>query len=145
MASLAVLGTSTLWKDLRMNGDREWLLHEYSEGTLMFCHNGSYLPDKDQTCCFATMVVLGQKTGQLATATYCKYTDAYTASNYRGELIGGILVTLLLQVCKACVHCTSNQSLDICCDNLGVVSHGNNYLQPLPKWQDQQDVLSLLH
>lgn len=142
--SLEALGSLEVWRNLRLDDDGNWLLQAYAEGTLTICHDGSYMPNLDTTRCSAATVFLGMKTGQIATVTYCEQTSVSTASNYRGELIGGVLATLLLLALAECTESRPPCTLNIYCDNLGVVSHGNNYLRPLPERQVQHDVLSLL-
>ena len=68
-----------------------------------------------------------------------------TAFNYRGEIIGGVLATLLLRALSIISAPPSKATqFPIYCDNLGVVCHGNDFLRHLPEKQGQQDVLILL-
>jgi hypothetical protein len=126
-----------------LNGDSKFLVDEFSSGLLLRCHNGSYMPDRAPASCSAATILLCRIPGQIAKVT-CETTDSDTALNYRGELIGGVMATLLLHGLAKFSNNKSQHTHDIYCDNLGVISHGNNYLRSLPEHQVQQDVLILL-
>jgi hypothetical protein len=102
------------------------------------------MPDKDEDRCSAPVVLLCTKSRQLATITYCETTDRETASNYRGELIGAVLATTTLKVVSEYDHYNYTTPVMIYCDNLGVVTHGNNFVRSLPEKQVHLDLLSAL-
>ena len=79
------------------------------------------------------------ETGQLATVMFCEKTSTSTASNYRGELIGGVRTTLSLIALTDWTKSQSKHTLEIYCDNLGAVFHGNTYLRFY-----QNDTLSMM-
>jgi hypothetical protein len=76
----------------------------------------------------------------MTTVTVVERTDAKSASNYRGELLGGLLLALLL---RAATLDTSLEYASVAawCDNLGVVGHGNNCHRSLPEKQAQADLV----
>jgi hypothetical protein len=135
---------STPWKTLQVDGDGTWLAHAYERGTLMIVHDGSYMADLDNTRCSAAVVVLCTASRNMATITHCEVTDANTASNYRGELIGAVLSTSFLLILSKHTRAAKGGTCSIYCDNLGVVSHGNNFTRSLPEKQVQSDLICLL-
>jgi hypothetical protein len=80
----------------------------------------------------------------MASITHSEATDARTASNYRGELIGGALATLVLLAASQTKPTRAFPPCSVFCDNLGVVTHGNNPHRALPEKQVQMDILTLL-
>ena len=65
------------------------------------------------------------------------------ADNYCAEILGGIMCQLIL--CAASRRASSPYlPVDIDCDNLGVVNHGNSPHRQLPTKQSQADALRSL-
>jgi hypothetical protein len=119
----------------------EWILTSISLGSLIIAHDGSYMPHLSNNTCSAAVVFLCTKTGKLGAYTVCEKTDEYTASNYRGELLGGLIATHLLVTAVNYTNISPNNVL-IYCDNMGVVQHGNNPIKHLSEKQSQADVLA---
>jgi hypothetical protein len=143
--TLLAWGQGSLWKQLYANGDIQWISDAYTRGSLVLCHDGSYMPHQDEARCSAAVVILCTWSANQAHVVFCELTDPDTASNYRGEIIGGVIATLLLRALSVCAPPPPPAKiLPIYCDNLGVVCHGNAYLRSLPEKQVQQDVLCLL-
>ena len=61
-----------------------------------------------------------------------------TANNYRGEILGGLMVQLVLRAALA-GHVPPYLPVTIDCDNKGVVSHGNTVQRALRDKQPQAD------
>jgi hypothetical protein len=126
------------------DGDGTWLAQAYSQGSLVIVHDGSFMPDHDNTRCSAAVTFLCKESKKMATVTYCETTDSLTASNYRGKLIGAVMSTSLLLILSKYTQLGACTSCNIYCDNLGVVMHDNNYTRSLPEKQVQLDLLCLL-
>jgi hypothetical protein len=92
----------------------------------------------------AAVVLLCKDTGMLSTITYCKTTAPEIASNYHGELIGGIATSITLLALQKGTESSATRKYEIYCDNMGVVLHGNARHKPLPEKQTQADLLLLL-
>ena len=138
-------GQEHIWTQFCNTGDDQWIIDAYSRGSLVLCHDGSYMPHQDTSRCLAAVLIVCTHYALQAHVVYCEHSDSYTASNYRGEIIGRVLATLLLwALSKIAQPPPSEASIPIYCDNLGIVCHGNAYHQALPEKQVQQDVLFLL-
>ena len=126
---------------LSLKGDGEWIFKAFERGSLLACHDGSFMPDKDGRRCSAAVVLLCQATGSIATVTYCETTSLDVASNYRGELIGGVAISIILLALSRCTRSSSTKAFEVYCDNMGVVQHGNARHKPLPEKQPQADLI----
>ena len=78
------------------NNNIDWIITAISQSSLIIAHDGSYMPHLSRRTCSASVVFLCQQTGKLGAFTVCEKTNEYTASNYRGELLGGLIATHLL-------------------------------------------------
>ena len=111
---------------------------------LTIVHDGSYMPELDDTRCTAAVILLCTATGRFASIDYCEKTDNKTASNYRGELLGAVIATTLLRILSEYAPNMDTSRCTIFCDNLGVVAHGSNYIRLLPEKQVHMDLISFL-
>jgi hypothetical protein len=126
---------------LEIKGDGKWLVDAFERGSLIVCHDGSYMPDEDDTRCSAAVLFLCKATGNLASVTYCEKTVPDVTSNYRGELIGGLAATIVFRALSMLTTPATQRPYEIFCDNMGVVLHGNSRHKPLPEKQAQVDLL----
>ncbi|KAL3788945.1 hypothetical protein HJC23_000229 [Cyclotella cryptica] len=131
-------------RGLELKDDGPWLIRALERGSLVACHDGSYMPTQDNTRCSAATLFLCTHTGKIASATYCERTQPEVASNYRGELIGGVTATIILRALSLLVQCPVHGTVEIYCDNMGVVLHGNSRHRTLPERQTQSDLILLL-
>ncbi len=122
------------------NKDIEWITTAIVQKSLTIAHDGSYMPNLSRKTCSAAVVILCNKTGNLGAFTVCEKSDEYTASNYRGELLGGLIATHLLVMAAKYTN-INPKGIQIYCDNMGVVHHGNNPHKSLPEKQPQADIL----
>eukprot|EP00956_Cyclotella_meneghiniana_P039915 scaffold182809_cov28-Cyclotella_meneghiniana.AAC.2 len=109
-------------------------------GTLVGVHDGSF---KDKLCartCSAGVVLFCTKQRRLATAACAERTDPRTASSYRGELLGGLLMSLILKAASSLID-ENCPPVRLACDNIGAVGHGNNRGKSLKDAQVQADVI----
>jgi hypothetical protein len=130
----------SLWTHLHLDGDGDWILDSIRKGTLMCAHDGSYQDKLDRSTCSAGVALFCTEKRRLATIACAERTDPTTASNYRGELLGGLLVSLLLKASSMLIH-DDCPPIRIACDNLGVVGHGNNRGKSLKDAQVQADII----
>eukprot|EP00956_Cyclotella_meneghiniana_P011946 scaffold16843_cov51-Cyclotella_meneghiniana.AAC.2 len=132
----------SLWDHLDLGDDGgNWILDAIRMGTLVGVHDGSY---KDKLCartCSAGVVLFCTQQRRLATAACAERTDSRTASSYRGELLGGLLMSLILKAASSLIGDEKCPPVRLACDNIGAVGHGNNRGKSLKDAQVQADVI----
>eukprot|EP00956_Cyclotella_meneghiniana_P028836 scaffold68204_cov23-Cyclotella_meneghiniana.AAC.8 len=138
---IAKYPNQSLWDHLDLGDDGgNWILETIRMGTLVGVHDGSY---KDKLCariCSAGVVLFCTKQRRLATAARAERTDPRTASSYRGELLGGLLMSLILKAASSLID-EKSPPVRLACDNIGAVGHGNNRGKSLKDAQVQADVI----
>ena len=140
LEALQEYDSPTLWQTLNLGDDENWVKEAIAQGSLLPVHDGSFMIELCADVCAAALVILCVRTGRMATVTVVERTDARTASNYRGELLGGLLLALLLRA--ATLDPTLEyKPVEAWCDNLGVVGHGNDCHRSLPEKQSQADLV----
>jgi hypothetical protein len=135
-------GNSSLWENLLVDGDGEWIRQAVLMGSLRIAHDGSYMPEVSTTICSAGVI------------KYCKTSKCWlklsiaeqlnAASNYRGELLGALVAHLILRDATTRSDTMTYPQQVLLCNNCGVVSHGNSPLQSLPEKQKQADLIRLM-
>ena len=131
----------TLWKYFVCDGDGGWIHDGLINGTLAIVHDGSYMPDLSTEICSAAVMIYCTATGFSAKGAIVESTP--DADNYRGEILGGMLLQLILRAASQ-DHSVEYQPVVIHCDNKGVVNHGNTPGRSLGEKQSQADVLRCL-
>ncbi len=129
-----------LFQHLTVDNDGQWILPAARAGSLILVHDGSYMPHLNNVLCSAAVVILCTTTKQMGTVHICEKTNSNTASNYRGEILGGIIASTILNAIDK-LNPTSEGSVTCFCDNLGVIHHANNLSRSLPETQTQMDAL----
>lgn len=129
---------------LTLMGDGEWLLHFFRQGSPIACHGGSFMPILNDQYCMAATLFPCKQSGNIAMITYCEKMEQEVASNYHGELIGGVIATSILRTLTTLVPNHGQHTYELFCDNMGVVSHGNDIYKPPPERQAQCNLLILL-
>jgi hypothetical protein len=76
-------GHDSLWADIIRIDGGQWLIEASRQGSLVICHDGSFMPSLDPTRCSAATIFICTTTGIMATSMYCEKSDADTASNYQ--------------------------------------------------------------
>jgi hypothetical protein len=102
------------------------------------------MPDLHGHYCAAATLFLCKTSGKMAMITYCEKTEKDVASNYRAELIGGVIVTLVFRILSKLVPHQEKHTNKIHRDNMSVVAHGNGLFWSLPERQVQADLIILL-
>ena len=103
-------------------------------------HDGSYMPEVAKDVCSAAYMIYCTHTQQRAKWTVVD--RGPSAGNYRGKIMGGLMVQLVLKAATQ-GQVAYYQPLRIDCDNMGVVQHGNTANRPLCEKQIQADVLRI--
>ena len=137
------MANQTLWNTLDLDGDGCWITDSIRSGSLVCCHDGSFMGDLDPAVCSAAGLLLCRSTGKVATISVAEQSNIKTASNYRAEILGGLMVTLILQAATT-DRSIQYSSVEVFCDNIGVVRHGNDSGGRLKEGQAQLDVLRAL-
>ena len=108
---------------------------------MVIAHDGSFMEHLDRSVCSAGLVIYCTRARRVATVTCAERTDPDTAGNYRGELLGGLLLCLLLTAASRLIDSPICPCIEVACDNMGVVSHGKNRTRPLKEAQKQADII----
>jgi hypothetical protein len=137
------LGREDLLRTLNIGEDDDWITAALFRGSLITCHDGSYMPDLEPAVCSAALVFVCTHTGRMGTWTTAEKTTALTASNYRGEGIGAILNGLLLWAGSRALP-ASLPTVVTGCDNMGIICQARNCSSSLPEKQPQADVIRCL-
>jgi hypothetical protein len=147
LQKLSTTSSDTLWQNLKIDGDGEWLLQSIASGTLVVSSDGSYMPDKSNNSCSGAFILHCTDTKKEIKGCF---TDASPESdNYRGEILGAIGPLILIDAAiKANPALAStippDSHITFYCDNRGVVLHGNAPNTALKDDQVQSDLLRLL-
>lgn len=118
-------GNRSLWRSFQCDGDGSWIYRALKLGSLVVVHDGSYMPKISQEVCAAAFVIHCPLQGKYAHGTWVEKTTRKDVDNYRAEILGGIGAQLVVKAAlenRSASHCMEPR---YGCDNLGVVSHGN--------------------
>ena len=85
----------SLWRSFRCDGDGKWIHRGLVMGTLVIVSDGSYMPKVDKHVCSAGFMIACTTSKCKAKGTVVERSDS--ADNYRGELLGGLMVQLVLR------------------------------------------------
>ena len=83
----------SLWSSFTCDGDGEWLRRGLRLGSLVVVHDGSYMPHVDRTICSAAFIIYCTHSRLRAKGAVVECTPS--ADNYRGEILGGLMVQLI--------------------------------------------------
>ena len=89
MRGLMKVSHPSLWKHAQLGPDDGWIRKAIAGGSLCTAHDGSYMNKESIEMCAAALVVFCVNSGRLGTVCVAEKTDHHTASNYRGEALGG--------------------------------------------------------
>ena len=131
------LPNQSLWQHMDLDGDGNWIIDALLGGTLAVAHDGSFKEHVDMSVCSAGLVLFCTKTNRLATISCAEKTRPGTASNYRGEFLGGLLLALLIHCAGEMMETDNCPPVVVACDNMGVVNHSRNRYRPLKEKQRQ--------
>ena len=127
-----------LWKNFVCDGDGGWIRRGLRMGSLVIVHDGSYMKHVDKRVCSAAFMIYCTSSRSRAKGTVVEH--SLSADNYRGEILGGLMVQLVLRAALS-GHMPPYRPVHIDCDNKGVVSHGNTASKALRDKQPQADAL----
>jgi len=143
-AVLRSWGHRSLWRSLHVDGDGSWIRRAMILGTLVVVHDGSYKEKVARDVCTGAVALRCVWTRKRARCAWTERTDRWNATNYRGEVLGGILALVILRAATEGYAMPSFSRVVCGCDNMGVVSHGNEFWAPLQEKQCQGDLLRVL-
>jgi hypothetical protein len=141
LATLATFGNSSLWDNLSVDGDGEWIRAGIEMGTLSIAHDGSYMAEEATNLCSAGVIIFCQRSRQWLKVSVIERSNA--ASNYRGELLGAAIFLLILRAASVGIVSPIPTTI-LYCDNRGVIFHSNSPLTALPKKQKQAHLIRLI-
>jgi len=99
------------------------------------------MPKVAKDVCLCGFVVYCELSLQVAYGTWVEKTTHATAGNYRGKLLGGIDAQLIVKAALTGRRISPSMRPTFCCDNLGIVHHGNHPKHPLPEKQRQGNTI----
>jgi hypothetical protein len=129
--TLQLFGNSSLWDNLLVDGDGEWIGRAVRTDSLRIAHDGSYMPETSTIICSASVVMNCKTSRCWLKLSIAEKSD--TASNYQGELLGAVMALLILRAAMASKNTATRVQQVMLCDNRGVISRGNSPLQSLPE------------
>jgi hypothetical protein len=113
----------SLWVSLEYDGNSSWILEGMLAQSLIIIHDGSYMREISPIISSAATMIYCTIAKVRCKCTWAKMLTS--AGSYRGKILGGIMMQLLLHVAAASYH-GAIPSVVVDCDNNGVVFHGNN-------------------
>ena len=141
LARLKARSQPRLWNSSVIDEDGDWIPAAAQNSSLVMVHDGSYMPGLDPSICSAALVIFCTQTGRMGRIKMCEKTDLFSASNYRAEIIGGLLASHVLSMLND--MSLGQASVKLYCDNLGVVHHAHHPHRPLSERQPHSDVLTV--
>ena len=131
----------TLWKHLVLDGNGEWIKSGILAGTLCIVSERLNQKDISTSISSAGVQIYCVRSKQYVKVSVAEKSEA--ASNYRGEILGSLLVMLLLNSATV-ERDLPYQAVKVYFDNRGVLTHGNSPSTSLCEKQTQADLLRLL-
>lgn len=129
-----------LWGGRDLDGDGEWIIDGLACGSLVVVHNGLFMEHLDNSGCLTGGIIFCREVRRIATFLAAERTYCNTASNYRSELLGGLLSALILRAASTLLSGDAHPVI-ILCDNMGVVIHSNDRHRSLREAQSQADLI----
>jgi hypothetical protein len=81
-------GSGTLWENMSVDGNGEWIQEGIVSGSLCIAHDKSYMAEQSDSLCLAGIIMYCCTSRQWLKMSLAESSD--TASNYRGELLGAV-------------------------------------------------------
>jgi hypothetical protein len=128
----------SLWVSLDYDGDGSWLLKGMLAQSLIIIHDGSYMNKISSIVSSAATMIYCTIAKIQCKCTWAEMSTS--AGSYRGEILGGVMMQLILHAAAASYHGAIPPAV-VDCDNNGVIIHGNNSIRPLPSNQSQAGLL----
>ncbi len=142
LETLHTFGNSSLWENLSVDGNREWIRQAVLMGSLRIAHDGSYMPEVSTAICSAGVIMYCKTSKCWLKLSIAKQLDA--ASNYQEELLGAVVVLLILRAATTRSDTMTHPQQVLLCDNRGEISHSNSPLQSLPEKHKQANLIRLM-
>ena len=112
--TLRMYGNNSLWENLSIDGDGDWIWQEMVAGSICITHNGSYMANDATHLCSAGIIMYCRTTRQWLKASVAE--QLVSESNYRGELLQAVLSTLILKAAsdttttiRTVLHCDKTE------------------------------------
>jgi hypothetical protein len=103
-----------------MEDDGEWLYDALIGGTLEISHDGSYQVELAKDVCSCGVVFHCTATNKYANLTWAERSPPQIATNYRGEILGGLATQLFLKILLDGRPMEGITPPRIGCDNMGL-------------------------
>ncbi len=132
-----------LWRKFHWDGDVKLIYRGLYLDSLVIAHDGSYMSKVITEVCSCAFVIHCRLINRYTYCTWVEESIALKPDNYCAESLGGISAQLVIKAKLTGRAKPQTMSHVFCCDNLGVVHHGNQPKCPLPEKQSQTDVLQV--
>ena len=147
LQKLSTISSDSLWQNLQIEDDGDWILQSIVDGTLIVSSDGSYMPDKSTSACSGAFILHCTNTKKEIRG--CFTDSSPEGDNYRGEILGTIGPLIIIDAAiksnpSLASTIPQDRRITFYCDNRGVVLHGNNPTSALKDEQVQSDLLRLL-
>ncbi len=122
--TLACYSNDSLWENLSVDGDREWICKGLAMETLCIAHDGSYMAGKSNDLCLAGVIIYCCASQFWVKVLVAEPLDS--ASSYQEKLLGITIVLMILNAATGCGVTPAIQITVLFCGNHGVISYGSH-------------------
>ncbi len=138
---LESFGNNSLWENMTVDGDGEWICDGIVGGMLAIAHDRSYMASEPAGLCSAGVIMYCRGTKQWLKSSVAKWSN--DASNYQGKLLGATVALLSLRATSVTLVPPLPTTV-LHCNKHGDISHSNSPLTSLPEKQKQSDHIRLI-
>ncbi len=136
--NLRYLSYPTLWLSLNFDGNGSWILDGLLNRSLIIIHDRLYMKEISLKISAAATMIYCTMTRARCKCTWAERSDS--AGSYRGEILGGIMMQIILRAAAADYQ-GSIPRVGADCNNNGVVIHRNSPNTLLSTNQTQANLL----
>jgi hypothetical protein len=141
LEALHSLGNLSLWENMHIDRDGEWIREGLHHGTISIAHDGSFMQKESIDICSAAVIMYCSSCNQWAKISVAERSES--ADNFCGELLGAVIIQYILRVVVADLPGVLGL-ICLYCDNQGVIAHRNLSQKVLPDKQAQSNLILLL-
>jgi hypothetical protein len=94
LKALESLGNDSLWTNIHIKGDGDWITMSLHDGSLKIAHDGSYMSDASLDLCSEEVILYCTSSQQWGKISVVK--QSLSENNYRGELLGAVILQYII-------------------------------------------------
>jgi hypothetical protein len=80
LEALHSLGNSSLWENMHIDGDGEWIREGLCHGTISIAHDGSFMQEESLDICSAAVIMYCSSSNQLEKITVAECSESASAA-----------------------------------------------------------------